>query len=190
VIKWMLLAVVALVVLLAAVVAVVGARAPVRHVARVALSLEEAPAEVWAVVSDLATWPTWNDAIQKMERAPDVDGRPVWAFTARGDVMRSEIVEATPPSDDRPGRLVTRIIDDELPFGGTWTWEIRGAGRGTAVTITEDGFIKNAFFRGMSSLFFGYIGSQKAYLGALAKKFGSASAPVVESVTFPQAGVR
>ena len=189
-IKWILLGVVASVVLLVGVVLGAGARAPVRHVARVALSLDQTPAEVWAVVSDLATWPTWNGAVQKMERLPDVDGRPVWAFTAKGDVMRSEVLEVTAPTDDHPGRLVTRIIDDELPFGGTWTWELTASGRGTAVTITEDGFIKNLFFRGMSSLFFGYVGSQSAYLGALAKKFGSASAPRVESVTFPQAGVR
>ena len=99
--------------------------------------------------------------------------------------MPSEVLEATPPNGAGAGRLVTRIVDDGLPFGGTWTWEIRPAAGGSEVTITEDGVIKNAFFRGMSALVFGYVESQKTYLFALGKKMGEDGEPVVDGVTFP-----
>jgi hypothetical protein len=182
-IKWIVIGIVAVLVLAVVVIIAAGSRAPVRHVARVSLALKKSPAEVWAIVSDLATWPQWNTKIEKMERLPDRDGHAMWALTWNHDVMPSEVVEAQAPTETIAGRLVTRIADDKLPFGGTWTWEIRPSG----VTITEDGFITNVFFRGMSSLFLGYTGTQSAYLAALANKLGEPENVIVDSVTFPTA---
>ena len=47
-------------------------------------------------------------------------------------------------SQDPPRRQVVRVIDDDQPFGGTWTWELAPNGSGTRVTLTEDGFVKSA----------------------------------------------
>lgn len=76
-------------------------------------------------------------------------------------------MEETPPT-----RLVTRIADRNLPFGGAWTHEITPEPGGCLVKITEAGEIYNPIFRFMARFVFGYNGSIEAYLRALHKKFG------------------
>ena len=177
--------VVVVILALVALVVVAGVRAPVRHVARVSTSLGTRASEVWPVVADLGAWPTWNKRIARMERKPDKDGHPVWSLAWKGEEMPSEILESTAPTATSPGRLVTRIADPSLPFGGTWTWEIADDNGRTRVVLTEDGHIDNTIFRGMSALFFGYTGTQHGYLGALAERFGEKSPTFDERVDFP-----
>jgi hypothetical protein len=54
--------------------------------------------------------------------------------------------------EDPPRRRITRIIDDKLPFGGRWIFELEPEGASTRLTITEDGFVKNPVFRLISAL--------------------------------------
>jgi hypothetical protein len=176
-----------LVLLLVVVVLVAGARAPRRHVARVSVVLRRQAGEVWAVVSDLGAWASWNTSVKSVRRLADRDGHAVWAVESGGQVLPSEIVEATPPGQGQGGaRLVTRIADDQLPFGGTWTWEIEPStdGSSTRVTITEDGFVKSVVFRGVGSLFLGYTRTQSAYLAALGARFGDPRPELEQSVRY------
>jgi hypothetical protein len=70
-----------------------------------------------------------------------------------------------------------RIASDDLPFGGTWTYEIAAAEGGATLRITEDGFVKNAFFRFMSRFIFGHTATIEQYLKDLGKKFGEEVTP-------------
>jgi hypothetical protein len=80
------------------------------------------------------------------------------AHGGNGDVLfRFETVEA-------PGRLVARIADPSLPFGGSWTYELQQNGAGTALTITEDGEVYNPIFRVMQKLFFSAYQTIDTYL--------------------------
>ncbi len=77
-----------------------------------------------------------------------------------------------------PARLVTRIADERLPYGGTWTYEVEEDAGGSRVTITEDGEIYNPIFRVVSRFFLGYHATQRSYLRALGAKFGETVEPV------------
>ena len=70
-----------------------------------------------------------------------------------------------------------RIVDDEQPFGGTWTWEIEPAASGSRLTITENGFVKSPIFRVMGAVFFSPTATMDAYLRALAKTLGETAEP-------------
>jgi hypothetical protein len=70
-----------------------------------------------------------------------------------------------------PRLLVARIADPDLPFGGTWTYDIAPAGGGSRVTITEDGEIYNPLFRFVARFILGYEGTIASYLAALEKRF-------------------
>lgn len=72
------------------------------------------------------------------------------------------IVEQAPPR-----RLVTRVADPELPYGGTWTFELEPDGSGTRLTITERGQIHNPIFRVIARFVFGYAATMETYLDAL-----------------------
>jgi hypothetical protein len=80
--------------------------------------------------------------------------------------MILQVLEFEPPR-----RLVTRIANTDLPFGGQWTYELTPDGGGTRVRITEDGEIHNPAFRYMSRVF-GQWATVEAYLRALGTKMG------------------
>ena len=82
-------------------------------------------------------------------------------------------------SQDPPRLQVVRVIDDGLPFGGTWTWELVPLGGGTGLTLTENGFTRNPFYRSLGLLFFRPTESVARYLGALATALGEDAEPVV-----------
>lgn len=149
-------------------VAAVGFALPEQHTASRTVRLKQPPEAVWEVITDFAGQAEWREEVQSVERLPDRDGREVWReVNSWGQPLTMETVELAPPQ-----RLVRRIADDKLPFGGTWTWEIAPLEGGCTVTITEDGEIYNPFFRFMARFVLGYRGTMDAYLTALGKKFG------------------
>lgn len=77
------------------------------------------------------------------------------------------VEEAVPPQ-----RLVTRIADPSLPFGGTWTYALSPAGTGTVLRITEDGEVYNIIFRAMAKYVFGHEATIDGYLRDLGKHLG------------------
>lgn len=109
----------------------------------------------------------WWPEVSSVERLPDRHGQEVWTLRQPTGELPMQVIESTAAE-----RLVTRIADDNLPFGGTWTYELQEQDGGTLVTVTEDGEIYNPFFRVMSKLIFGYHRTQESYLSALAQKFG------------------
>jgi len=76
-------------------------------------------------------------------------------------------------SEDRPRRLVVRIADDSLPFGGRWTYDLSPEGSGTRLRITEDGEVYNPFFRFMSRYVFGHEATMTSYFAAAERRFGT-----------------
>ncbi|HEV8324917.1 MAG TPA: SRPBCC family protein [Myxococcota bacterium] len=180
--KWVLIGVGALVLLVGVVVAV-GYALPKAHVASVTAAYKQAPEAVWAVVSDFASWPSWNARIKSMSRLPDRDGHPLWSMSDGDMEMPSEVMEMTAPAGGNPGRIVTRIPPDAgLAFSGTWTWEIAPApGGGTAVTVTESGEVYNPVFRFMARFVMGYAGTATGYLKALGTKLGENVTPAAKT---------
>jgi len=78
--------------------------------------------------------------------------------------------------DTAPTRLVVRIADPKLPFGGTWSYDIApAAGGGSELRITENGEIRNVIFRFMSRFILGYTATIETYLRDLGAKFGQAT---------------
>lgn len=162
--------VVAVIAVVIVAVIVLGAVTPKKHSATVTVKLKRAPADIYAAIADLASWPSWNPSVKEVARLPDVNAHAVWKVVdAHDHAIPYEIVEAT------PARFVTRIADESLPFGGTWTWTVADDG---TVTIVEDGVIKNVVFRAISRTVLGYTSGEKRALTALAATFGETVTPV------------
>ena len=146
----------------------VGLFLPETHTATVSAQVAAPPDTVWAAITSIETFPTWRPGIDEVERLPARAGRPVWRETGTYGTITFEEVAAEPPH-----RLVTRIADEDQPFGGTWTYELEQEGGGTRITITEDGEIYNPFFRFMARFVFGYEGTMRAYLEGLQDHLGT-----------------
>jgi uncharacterized protein YndB with AHSA1/START domain len=145
---------------------------PRDHVARMSIELEAPPERVWALVSDVAATARWRPDVREVEMQQPVNGRVRFVEKTSERPLPFEIV-----SQGAPTRQVIRVVDDGLPFGGTWTWELTPARGGTRLTITEDGFVRNPIFRLMSRLFFPPTGTMNRYLRALAKELGDSAEP-------------
>lgn len=165
--KWIVI-VVAMLIGAPGLIALVGSLLPKAHTASRRATFRQRPETLWRVLTDYAAMPSWRTDLRAIERLPDRDGHEVWQETDRhGRKLRLETVEAVPPR-----RLVGRIADPKLPFGGTWTYEITPVAGGSTLTITEDGEIYNPIFRFVARFILGYTGTMESYLRALAAKFG------------------
>ncbi len=166
-ILWVVLGI-ALIVVAFIAVGAVGSRLPKEHsVTRMAL-FNLPPADVWVAITDFAGQPEWRGDLRNVERMPDYNGRQRWRETdRRGQSMTFETVESISPR-----RLVRRIIDEDLAFGGSWTMEVGRYGEVTSLTITEDGEVYNPYFRFISKFIIGQTGTIDSYLKSLGKKLG------------------
>lgn len=151
----------------------VGALLPVAHTTTLSRSVSGTPEEVWKVVTDLEAMPTWRPGIEAVERLPDREGRPVWRETGETGPLTLEVV-----ASEEPRRMTTRIADEGLPFGGTWTYELEPAETGTRVTITERGEVYHPLWRFMSRFVFGHEGTVRDYLDGLEGRMSRTAAPL------------
>jgi uncharacterized protein YndB with AHSA1/START domain len=162
--RWIVIALIVLGVLVA-IVAFIGSRLPESHRASLEQTFTAAPEVVWRTVTDIEAFPSWRDGVQRVQRLPDRDGRPVWVEDGRSGKMTLAVERLEPPR-----LLVGRIADPDLPFGGTWTYEITPVHGGSSLRITEDGEIYNPIFRFMARFIFGYQGTIQSYMASLQKR--------------------
>jgi len=136
------------------------------HTASRSLQLKQPPEAIWRALTDYAAMPSWRSNLSAVDRLPDANGHEVWRETQKGgDAIPLETVEAVPPR-----RLVRKIADPNLPFGGTWTYELSPDGTGCTLTITENGEVYNPIFRVVGK-FMDQSAHITEFLEALARKF-------------------
>jgi len=142
---WALLALASIIVLVL-VVTIIGYTLPKGHVATRTVRFSAPPQAIWNIVTDYPAQPAWRTGLKSVERTPDQNGHEVWReVSTRGDSMPLETLEAIPPK-----KLIRKIADPKMPFGGTWTYEFTPDGTGTRLTITERGEVYNPIFRVVS----------------------------------------
>jgi hypothetical protein len=107
-----------------------------------------------------------------VEILDEVAGRVRFREHGKQGRITYEVVQDTPPE-----KLVTRIVDQDLGYSGTWTYLLSQTNDGTRVRITEEGEVPNLLFRFMSRFIFGHTATMDAYLRALARKFGEEAQP-------------
>ena len=171
--KWVLV-IVGVIVVLAVIVVGVGYALPVAHVASRTVTLRAAPADVWAAITDVAAYPAWRSDVDSVELLAPVDGRPHWRERGSNGEIPYQMTRVDPP-----GRLVTRIADPDLPFGGEWQYDITPEGAGSRIVITERGEVYNPVFRFVSRFIMGHAATIDTYLRALGSKFGETVSPTV-----------
>lgn len=156
---------------------VIGVLLPRDHVAARTLRVNAPIDTVWRTMTDVAAFPSWRADVRRVELLPAVDGRASWREHSKDGPIAMVVDSSAPPS-----KLVTRIADENLPFGGTWTYVLTPGATGTRVTITEHGSVYNPVFRFVSRFLLGHTGTIDAYLRALGHKFGSDDSPAAAEV--------
>lgn len=152
----------ALIVAVLAVITAIGWTLPAEHrIAREA-ELPHGPDTVWTAISDFPALPAWMPGIRRVHKLDAIDGRERWLYeTAEGD-MTIEVVTRSAPTE-----LTIRSVNSDLAFGGTWTHRISPANAGSRLSITEQGWISNPFFRFMYRYVFARATTPDEALAAL-----------------------
>lgn len=147
---------------LVGVVAAIGAMLPVQHRA-VGESEYAVPRDsLYTILTDVERYPAWRSGMTRVVRREPLEGKERWLeVTGDGEILY-ERLEALP---DR--RIVTRIADPALPFGGRWTLELEDGEGGTRLRITEDGEVYNPIFRFVSKYIFGHDATIETFLADL-----------------------
>ncbi|HEX9759290.1 MAG TPA: SRPBCC family protein [Candidatus Acidoferrales bacterium] len=157
---------------LVAIMWIIGVLLPAGHTATRMARFAQPPEAVWEAITNSAGMTAWRSGLQEVR--PLDGGKAGWMEVSDFGELPLEIVEQDPPR-----RLVMRIADENLPFGGTWTYVVAPRdGGGSTLRITEDGVIHSAFFRFMARFFFGHTATIETYLTDLGKKFGETVTPV------------
>jgi uncharacterized protein YndB with AHSA1/START domain len=146
---------------------VLGLLQPVNHSVTRSITLKQKPEIVFAVIDDADQLLSWSSMVVKVERLPDLNGRPRTRQTLKfGMAFIATTIERKPPS-----RLVGSLEREGGPLLGTWTYAITPEGDGCRVAITEEGVLKNPFSRAFARLR-GLDASIRQQLIDLARKFG------------------
>jgi uncharacterized protein YndB with AHSA1/START domain len=170
--RYVLIAVGVLVALVLCVV-LVGWALPKRHHVTVERAYVAAPAALFALISDVKAYPSWRTDVTRVEVLSAEGVHPRWRETTRSGGPITYVMEESVP--DR--KLVSRIADTNLPFGGAWTYELTPVGtNGTRLAITEDGDVYNPIFRFVSRFVMGHTATIERYLDDVEKRFPAARA--------------
>jgi len=151
-------------------IALIGWALPKEHTVTREARFHQSSEVIWKTITDIDAMPTWRQGLKSVKRLPDQNGLPAWVETLDTGAIPLATVISQPPL-----KLVVRIADPKLPFGGTWSYEITALPTGCNLRIREDGEIYNPVFRFLSRFVFGYTGTVDAYLKSLSRKFGEQS---------------
>ncbi len=164
--KWVLL-LIAVIIVSVGLVAGIGTLLPEHHVARRTVEFNAPPEVVWKTINDVAAYPTWRKELSHVELLPEHHGHRVWREHGNFGSVTMEQTEAVEPT-----RMVGRIMDSTLAFGGEWIYQIEPLSGGSRLTVTEEGEVYNPIFRFLSRFLFGHTATIDAYLTALGDHFG------------------
>jgi hypothetical protein len=162
-------AIVILVVLVAvvALVVAVGFALPVKHRATRQASFRATPEQLFALITNVEAFPSWRSSVQRVEQLPSEGGKQRFREVAANGNITYVVDEQVPNR-----RVVTRIADRSLPFGGSWTYELlQGtSAESTVLRITEDGEVYNPIFRFVSRFVLGHHATLDRYLKDLDRR--------------------
>src|SRR5580698_462875 len=124
-----------------------GSLLPREHVATRSADLHASPQVVWALISEPDKFPAWRSTVTSVEMLSSGNEPAKWVESSGKDRLQLAVVEAKDHET-----LVTKIDDDKLPYGGTWTFNLKpSAGDvGSHLEITERGFVNPPPFRFLS----------------------------------------
>jgi hypothetical protein len=164
--RWVL-GIAGLLVALVLIVCIIGYMLPKSHVASASARFAAPPDSIWSSLTDVAAFPKWRPGVVRVELLPDENGHRGWREFAKHDAVTYRVVESVAPQ-----RLVARIADQNLPYGGSWTYALTPDGSGTRLTITENGEVYNPIFRFVSRFIMGHTSMMESVLRALGTRHG------------------
>ncbi|TGN19211.1 LIC10604 family protein [Leptospira idonii] len=142
--------------LLIGVVYAVGSGLPQAHTVSLSTELPLTPDKLYPKLRNFREFPSWQKNLESVEPVSEISWKEK---DTSGDTITYAIVK------EEPNRMFeTKIMDEDLPFGGSWTFEISETKDGSRLTITENGYVYSPIFRFVAHYVMGNDSSIKTYL--------------------------
>lgn len=139
-----------------------GRSLPEAHTASAEATLPAPRDRVFQRISDFAGYPKWRPDVKSVE----VKDGGRFIETGENGTIPFRVTA------NEPGVRMTVVIDtSDLPFSGTWEYQLQDAPGGTLLRITEHGRVTSPMFRAMGRLFFPHDRTIKTYLANLRRSF-------------------
>ncbi len=167
---------------MAAIVAVVmallvgGLVTPREHVVARSVRLAVPPLAVWETIRDVARYADWRDELESVDVLEPEDGLARWQ-----EVSTSRTITFGASVDEPRSRFAARILDEDLPFTGEWTWTVEPDGAGARVTLTECGQVGNPALRFIAAHLIGHTKSIDRCLRDLSRRHQQADAAIEDA---------
>jgi uncharacterized protein YndB with AHSA1/START domain len=155
----------AVVIVAVALMTLVGVWLPKGHVASLERHLPIDPQGLWAILTDVEAFPLWRQDVTQVDTRLDNSGLSGWTEHSSNGTIRFAVDRMEPPRV-----LVVRIADRDLPFGGTWAYEISPDGPASSLRITERGEVYNPLFRFVARFGYGHDRTIRTFLDALERR--------------------
>ena len=153
-----------------AIAAVAGLMMDANHAVTREAVYSRSPEEIWSVITRFDETPTWRSDVQSVRIE---SGAPVRFVELGGQgPLPLEVTE-----HDAPRRLVLMASDLDLPFSGSWTFELAKVDGGTRLSITESASIGNPIVRFVSHTFLDPADMAETYLVDLGRHLGEEVSP-------------
>jgi Polyketide cyclase / dehydrase and lipid transport len=152
------------VVLVAGTIGIVGAALPAEHSVSRTIVVPASADRVFALISHVQDYPHWRTGVNRVDVLPEEAGQFHWVE----DTTMGKIPQLLTANEPLSRRVVT-IADPDLPWGGTWTYELVPQGLTTKVTITENGYVKNVYLRFLNTYVIGQSSTIDQYESDLVK---------------------
>lgn len=149
------------------IIAAIGWMLPIEHQASRQATFSSPAPEIYTLITNVSEFPKWRSGLKSVDVVATESGARSFREHGSNDAILYVVDEAVPNE-----KLVTRIADPSLPFGGSWTYTLTPAASGTTLRITENGKVYNPLFRFVSHFVISQHATIDTYLTDIGKKLG------------------
>lgn len=156
-----LLIILGLILLIPAVIWLIGMTLPQSHTVTISQPFNTSPGELYMMITDIRSFPDWRSNIERIEFLNEDEENPIWReHYSNEDPLSFRITEKTANHS-----VTVQIADDDLPFSGSWSYNIEPANdEGALLMITENGEVYNPIFRFVSAYVLGHDNTINQYM--------------------------
>jgi len=143
----------------------IGATMPLDHVVSISGTVAAPPAKVFAIITNVASGPTWRHDVKSVEILPKDNFRDAWIEDlGSGESMKFLALTTAVPGPNGKGERT--VETKEADYGGTWDYDLSPGPtpNTTTLKITENGYITKPIYRFLMGYIYGPTSNLKQYM--------------------------
>ena len=150
---------------------IIGQFLPAEHEVSLTADFDLPADSLWSILTSYESYPDWRIDLHRVEVLPDSIGLHRWREFDQSKMN----LTYTEVEVNKPLLLTIKIVDQNIPFGGTWKMELNSLNTKSQLKITETGSIESGFFRFIATYLFGFDSTIRSFINMLKAHLGEAS---------------